>query len=221
MFRSGLYLFSLMAENAIIMYDCTYRDKVGFNYLMQGNTKRQRRHDPERKERIMSMAYDVIAKNGVAGVTLRKIADMAEVSLGSMTYHFSGKDELLYTVFSRFAEKGGEFARGRLSQAETTAQAIHILAEALTDGEWANRNNLAVLYEFYSLAAREPSYRPILTAWSETVRKSLERLLSPEKARAFDVCLEGILLQNFLNPAGGLSSAEIIHLLESIYFGRV
>ncbi len=167
------------------------------------------------------MTFDVIAQSGVAGVTHRKIADMAEVSLGSMTYHFSGKDELLYTVFSRFAEEGGEFARERLSMAETADEAILILAEAVTDGEWANRDNLAVLYEFYSLAARKPSYRPILTAWSETVRKSLERLLSPEKARAFDVCLEGVLLQNFLNPAGGLTSGEIIPLLESIYFGRV
>ncbi|MEI7186207.1 hypothetical protein [Dickeya dianthicola] len=78
---------------------------------------------------------------------------------------------------------------------------------------------MAVLYEFYSLATRDPSYRPILTAWSETVRKSMERLFTPEEARAFDVCLEGILLQNFLNPAGGLTSGEIVTLLKRICLG--
>ncbi|GLX57577.1 DNA-binding transcriptional regulator [Pectobacterium carotovorum subsp. carotovorum] len=184
--------------------------------MMQSESKRQRRHDPERKERIVSMAFGVIAEHGVAGVTHRKIAEMAGVSLGSMTYHFKGVDELLFTVFSRFAEEGGEFVRSRLAGAATADDAIYILAEALTDGVWANRDNMAVLYEFYSLAMREPLYRSILTVWSETVRKSMERLFTPEEARAFDVCLEGILLQNFLNPVGGLTSGEIVSLLKRI-----
>lgn len=173
------------------------------------------------RQPIIAKAFEVIAENGVAGVTHRKIAAMAEVSLGSMTYHFSGKDELLFTVFSRFVVEGAEFVRSCLASAVTADEAIHILAEALTDGVWANRNNMAVLYEFYSLATREPSYRPILTTWFETVRKSLECLFTPEKARAFDVCLEGILLQNFLNPTGGLSSGEIVTLLKSIFLGSV
>ncbi|MFW0756375.1 TetR/AcrR family transcriptional regulator [Pseudomonas sp. H11T01] len=186
---------------------------------MEGESKRQRRHDPERKERIISKAFGAIAQYGVAGVTHRNIAELAEVSLGSMTYHFKGMDELLFIVFSRFAEEGAEFVRSRLSGAATPDEAIHILAEALTDGVWANRDNIAVLYEFYSLATRKPLYRPILAAWSETVRQSLERLFTPEEARAFDVCFEGILLQNFLNPSGGLTSSEIVALLKRICLG--
>ena len=51
--------------------------------------------DPRRRERILAAALDLIAEEGVAGVSHRKIAARAGVPLGSMTYHFTGIDELL------------------------------------------------------------------------------------------------------------------------------
>ncbi len=41
---------------------------------------------------------------GIHAVTHRKIATLAGVPLGSMTYYFSGIDELLLEAFSRFTE---------------------------------------------------------------------------------------------------------------------
>src|SRR5690348_6027543 len=64
-----------------------------------------RRYDPERKIRIVDAAIDVVARNGVAGTTMRRIAAEADVPLGSLTYHFTGLDDLLAQAFERHAER--------------------------------------------------------------------------------------------------------------------
>lgn len=178
--------------------------------------KRVRRYDPERKEKILDKAFELIAENGVAGISHRLIAVRAGVPLGSMTYHFKSMDELLFLVFSRFARENAEFVKSRMEKAETPEAAILAFASIMTDREWVNPQNMAVLYEFYSLATREPSYRQILKDWSDSTRHSLRQFFSPATARAFDVCIEGVLLQNFLNPEGGMSPEEIIALLRRI-----
>ncbi|MEM6159202.1 TetR family transcriptional regulator [Erwinia sp. P6884] len=180
------------------------------------NVKRTRRYDPARKEKILDKAFETVAEFGVAGVTHRRIAALAGVPLGSMTYHFKSMDELLFMVFSRFAQDGADFIKTRMEKAETPEDAIEIFASIMTDREWVNSQNMAVLYEFYSLATREPACRQILTDWSSSTRQCLERFFSPAAARAFDVCIEGVLLQNFLNPDGGLPQDEIIALLRRI-----
>ncbi|MFD6211517.1 TetR/AcrR family transcriptional regulator, partial [Peribacillus sp. NPDC060253] len=50
---------------------------------------------PGRRERILAAVLDLIAEDGVAGVSHRKAAARAGVPLGSMTYHFASMDELL------------------------------------------------------------------------------------------------------------------------------
>ena len=56
---------------------------------------RRRRHDPQRRDRIIDACLEVLAEHGVAGTSHRRVAAAAGVPLGSMTYHFTGMDELL------------------------------------------------------------------------------------------------------------------------------
>ncbi|MFD6726091.1 TetR family transcriptional regulator, partial [Streptomyces sp. NPDC060131] len=43
--------------------------------------------DPQRRERILAATLDLIAEEGIARVSHRRIAQRAGVPLGSMTYH--------------------------------------------------------------------------------------------------------------------------------------
>ena len=65
-------------------------------------TEGVRRNDPGRRDRIIDACLDVIAEVGVAGTSHRRVADAAGVPLGSMTYHFTGMNELLHEAFTRF-----------------------------------------------------------------------------------------------------------------------
>ena len=55
--------------------------------------------------RIIDATLDSILHNGVAGTTMRVVADKADVSLGSIAYYFNDKDGLLAATFSIFAER--------------------------------------------------------------------------------------------------------------------
>ena len=82
-----------------------------------------RRYDPQRRDRIIDACLDVVAEVGVAGASHRKIAEAADVPLGSMTYHFSGMQELLHEAFSRFATSMSDRFAARMAQADDLASA--------------------------------------------------------------------------------------------------
>ena len=67
--------------------------------------RRTRRNDPNRRDRIIDACLRVIAEVGVAGASHRKIAEAADVPLGSMTYHFTGMDELLRDIAAHNLQK--------------------------------------------------------------------------------------------------------------------
>lgn len=51
------------------------------------------------RERVLSAAKAVLTEKGLAGTTIREIAKAAGVAEGSVYTHFSGKTELITTVF--------------------------------------------------------------------------------------------------------------------------
>lgn len=56
------------------------------------------------EKKIIQATLEAVKLYGIHAVTHRKIATLAGVPLGSMTYYFSGIDELLLEAFSRFTE---------------------------------------------------------------------------------------------------------------------
>ena len=44
---------------------------------------------------IAGVVYDLIAESGIENVTMRQVAEAAKVSLGTITYHFRTKEELV------------------------------------------------------------------------------------------------------------------------------
>jgi DNA-binding transcriptional regulator YbjK len=159
----------------------------------------QRRYDPERRDRIINACLDVIAETGVAGTSHRKVAEAADVPLGSMTYHFTGMNELLHEAFSRFAQSASkQFEEGIATayDADTAKQAI---ADAITHVVLGNERDLVLTHELYTLAARDPAYRDITNAWMARSRRTLEKYFDPTTARILDALVEGLTIHRALD----------------------
>ncbi|MFB7829927.1 TetR/AcrR family transcriptional regulator, partial [Streptomyces hydrogenans] len=121
--------------------------------------------DPQRRERILAATLDHIAAEGVAGVSHRKIATRAGVPLGSMTYHFTGIDDLLREAFTRFADHIVTVFAQHLSGVESPEQvrkALVDLIHTISDGP---QRDLVLAQELYTLAARRPEYRALTQTW--------------------------------------------------------
>ncbi|MEU0135961.1 TetR family transcriptional regulator [Streptomyces sp. NPDC006296] len=157
-----------------------------------------RRHDPERRERIIEAALRVVGARGIAGLSHRTVAAEADVPLGSTTYHFASLDELLVAALRRCNEN---FARTAREDPGLHDPAVP-LADALTRllGEWfsGGRGPVELEYELYLAALRRPALRPVASEWAEEMAALVAHRTDPATARALAALLDGICLQVLL-----------------------
>lgn len=57
------------------------------------------------QEQILDAAMQVIVRDGLDSTSMRAVAEEAEVSLGLLSYHFDGKENLVVAAFRRATER--------------------------------------------------------------------------------------------------------------------
>lgn len=158
-----------------------------------------RRFDPERRDRIIDAALELIAEQGVAGTSHRKVAQRADVPLGSMTYHFTNMDELLREAFSRFADRSAGRFEERLAAARDADEARIAIADFVHHDIFGTQRDLVLTHELYTLAARRPEYRELTREWMARSRQALEQHFDPTTARQLDALIEGLSIHRALD----------------------
>jgi DNA-binding transcriptional regulator YbjK len=158
-----------------------------------------RRFDPQRRDRIVEAALDLIAEQGVAGTSHRKVAARADVPLGSMTYHFDSMDALLREAFARFAEGIAARFEVRMTAAQTHAQAVAAVVDIVHSDLVQSNRELVLTHELYTLAARDRAYRELTRDWMGRSRTALERHFDARTARELDALIEGLTLHRALD----------------------
>lgn len=155
--------------------------------------------DPGRRDRIIDACLDVIAERGVAGTSHRRIASAAGVPLGSMTYHFSGIDEVLREAFARFADSVASRFEARLREAGSREEAAAAVVAIITEDLLDSQRNLVLTQELYTIAARDPSYRVLTNRWMARSRAALGAHFDPVTSRVLDALIEGLSLHRALD----------------------
>jgi DNA-binding transcriptional regulator YbjK len=158
-----------------------------------------RRYDPERKSRIIDAAIDVIADYGVAGTTHRRIAAAADVPLGSLTYHFTGLDDLLEQAFTRHAERMSPIYEAHFDAVRTDDDLIDAVTALINGGAGADNREWAIAYELYLAALRNPALRTVTESWMRRSRAVLEQFVDPVTARGIDALIEGLVMHMTLS----------------------
>jgi DNA-binding transcriptional regulator YbjK len=171
-----------------------------------------RRHDPDRRTRIAEAAIDVIAEHGVAGTTHRLIAAAADVPLGSLTYHFTGLDDVLAQAFSRHAERMAADYEARFTGVRSTEDVVDAVTGLVHADADADDRDWAVAYELYLAAMRDPALRTVTESWMRRSRSVLERFVDPTTARGLDALIEGLVMHKVLStgPVSREQTREIV-----------
>ncbi|MCI9889748.1 TetR family transcriptional regulator [Micrococcales bacterium 31B] len=162
-------------------------------------TRRGRRNDPERRDRIIDACLDVIATVGVAGASHRRVAQVAGVPLGSMTYHFEGMDELLHEAFTRFSTEVSERFEQRMRAATDADAARDAVVAIVLEDVFDDTRELVLTHELYTLAARDARYRSLTKQWMARSRDALQHWFDPATARALDALIEGFTIHYALD----------------------
>ncbi|MEU9823067.1 TetR/AcrR family transcriptional regulator [Pseudonocardia alni] len=159
-----------------------------------------RRHDPQRRERIVDAAIDVVAERGVPGTTARAVAAAADVPLGSVTYHFSGVDELLRLAFDRVATRVHARFDATLAAADPAVPgaAEEAVVRIICDEALGFDRDVLLMIELYVHALRRPEFRSVVQQWMERSRSALRRHFTPDAAAEIDALIEGMILHQHL-----------------------
>ncbi|MER5185280.1 TetR family transcriptional regulator [Streptomyces sp. NPDC002896] len=170
---------------------------------------------PNRRDRILDAALDVVSEQGAIRVTYRKIAAAAGVPLGSVTYYFDDLHQLLTEAYTRLAEAVSQRYRDLLDAARTSEEAQEAVVDIVCGEAWSSERDPLLTYELYAFAARNPELRTVMSNWLQSSREALARHFDPLTARALDALVEGFALHNYFD-ASPTSRADIAAIVRTV-----
>jgi AcrR family transcriptional regulator len=171
-----------------------------------------------RKEELCSKALDYCLKHGVAGLSLRPLADAIGSSARLLIYHFGSKEGLLEAIM------GEVRVRAQRSFTESMAKAGQSGAlKQFWDWATAARNSryVRLLFEVQTLALHNPGlYAHLLEGNSLSWLALIESALPPSaerraKATLCAAVIDGLLLE-YLNTGDLQRTSEALDLFGSL-----
>lgn len=161
-----------------------------------------------KRRSILDAALRVVASGGAEAVTHRRVAAEAGVPLGSTTYYFASRDELLREAFRHHAAAvygAIDEVQGGL-RLRTAADVIAFLV-GMVRRELESRALIVVEYELIVRAARDPALAREVNAYERALAarlgEALERLgvaRSFEAARTLIALVRGFELECLTQP---------------------
>jgi TetR/AcrR family transcriptional regulator, regulator of biofilm formation and stress response len=133
----------------------------------------------ERRAHILAATVRLIAAGGVDTVRYRTVADAAAVPLGTVTYHFASRDELIRAALTHYlAENTRALLALRTELQGTTVNdvasyMVELLRRDLADPE----RKVIAEYELIVFAARDPEVAAALHRWERAMLAELARTL--------------------------------------------
>ena len=183
----------------------------------------QQARGEERRERILGATLAVIARSGIGAVTHRSVAEEAGVPLGSLTYWFGTKDDLLREALRRFVAAEAERLQGVAAQLGAGADPAEIAERyAAVLEENAGLEEIAQ-FELYLEAARNPALRDIaqesFRAYEEVAVAALRAagVADPERlAPLFVSMLDGLGLRRVAAGAAPPVGVMLLELFRAV-----
>jgi TetR/AcrR family transcriptional regulator, regulator of biofilm formation and stress response len=165
-------------------------------------TRRRRprgKNDPGRRERITRAAIDVVAANGVEGLTHRAVAAAAGVPLGSTTYYFATLDDLLASAVEIAMSETEERLARWSKEIPTASELVPELTRLLHEVTSASRESLIVEYELYLAALRRPALAPLSLAWDAALANALAPHTDSVTAEALTLIAQAAMLRSVIS----------------------
>lgn len=128
-------------------------------------------------KRILEAAYEVLKRDGYAGLTLAKVAAASGQNKALISYYYGSKQGLVAAVARRVSETITGHVLGGLGDPRTAAE----LVQGVTDGVWAvmdeDEGLQRVYFDLASQAVVEPPVGEIIREMKEGYRAILRELL--------------------------------------------
>lgn len=140
----------------------------------------------ERKRaQILDAAVRVFGTGGASAVTHRAVAQLADVPLGSTTYYFTDRNDLLLQAMAHAREAEAVRLTAIVDALDTSLsleRAVQVLTEMFFDKTVADPLYDLALFEMFMEATRNTAVREESREWSHMIFRLLDRVLPPTTA---------------------------------------
>jgi AcrR family transcriptional regulator len=185
-----------------------------------------------RRQAIIEAAARSIARYGIAGLRVEKVAAEAGVSVALLYYHFGERAGLVRAAFTYASEQAPSTALRIATDSRTGYEAVETALLMELDEQPRVRDAAVVWGEVSARAAFDeelrPAVRAVTSAWASTVAEAIARGLAdnsirsdvqPEEAAQILVTLVDGLCVRWL--AGAMSLADARKLLRGAVRDRL
>jgi DNA-binding transcriptional regulator YbjK len=180
-----------------------------------GNTAR----GAQRRIEIIDAAIAVMAQVGLAGVSMRVVANQAQIPLGALSYYFDDKSDLVAQAFQQLSDREIERVvrtADRLQPTMPAEQLADLVADMIIDGFTSPQGAIVTRYELVTEASRDERLRPMFEAWYAAMVPALSRLFrdlgshQPElDSRTVMAVMAGLEIDNLYRPLGPMDKRRI------------
>jgi len=172
-----------------------------------------------RRTEIIDAAIEVMAQVGLAGLSMRLVANQAQIPLGALSYYFDDKSDLIAQAFAQLSDR--EIDRvvrtaERLEPSMSPEQLADLVADMIIVGFSSPRGAIVTRYELVTEASRDERLRPMFEAWYAAMVPALSRLFreigshQPElDARTVMAVMAGLEIDNLYRPLGPVDKRRI------------
>ena len=130
-----------------------------------------------RREDIMRAAYDVAARQGLEALTLRAVAARADVSHGTVLFHFKRKRELVASLLDRVLYATAVLRiPDDIAQITRPSEQLHALLRAEMDRLSTDPRHFRLLLDYWTIGVRNATVRQAIRIALENYRGGFREL---------------------------------------------
>ena len=182
----------------------------------------------ERRQALADAAARVIARDGLAGATLRDVAAAAGLTTGALTHYFADKRELL--IFTLQASLERRRATHPYATTDDALNDLGVLLDGVLPISDASRLHWLVTIAFASQAAGDPelgvvqreAYRRFRRSVTELIARAVAQgrlaatLVPDTEAESIIALTDGIAVQALFDPESWPPERQRQHLHRSL-----
>ena len=172
-----------------------------------------------RRVEIIDAAIEVMARVGLAGLSMRTVASQARIQLGALSYYFDDKSDLIAQAFQQLSDREIERVvrtAERLDPAMTADQLADLFADMIIEGFTSPQGAIVTRYELVTEASRDERLRPMFEAWYAAMVPALSRLFrdlgshhAELDSRTVMAVMAGLEIDNLYRPLGPVDKRRI------------
>ncbi len=178
-----------------------------------------------KREQILDASVQVFGTGGAIAVTHRAVAKVARVPLGSTTYYFTDRDDLLLQTMAHARQAESLRLHAIVDALDgplSVDRSVEVLTEMFFDKTVADPLYDLALFEMFLEATRNITVRTVAREWSTMIGQLVDRVLPPsdpalprEAVVQIVACLvDGLMLEAVSN--GELAVADLAAQLKIV-----